>query len=420
MYRRNIESTWQARLAQPYVQIIFGARQTGKSTLLRNLIPNPVLNLDFSDPGQRSNFLSRPEQLIGICRAMPKVSEPQAVVIDEAQNVPAIFDAVQHLYDNDKTRWRFILCGSSARKLRKLGSNLLPGRSLVSYLYPLVTGERACAERDTGPKLGYTPDSPLPWEAQESPLKLEAWPAAELVTRLAWGELPGVVTVENEQVRGELLRSYSMVYLAEEVRREALVNDWVGFSRFLQLAAAESGQSVHYTIIAQQAGISAPTVKSHYELLEDMFVGFHLPAFSGSDRKGVLSTPRFYLFDLGVRHATAGLNPSRDTVLAAPGPIFEQWVGLELWKRLQYLQDGTLSYLRTKDGAEIDFIIERAGRLTPIEVKWTEHPRMADARHLNSFIGEHGDRVTQGYIICRCPYPVALSDKITALPWYWL
>ena len=361
MYRRNIESTWQARLAQPYVQIIFGARQTGKSTLLRNLIPNPVLNLDFSDPGQRSNFLSRPEQLIGICRAMPKVSEPQVVVIDEAQNVPAIFDAVQHLYDNDKTRWRFILCGSSARKLRKLESNLLPGRSLVSHLYPLVTGERACAERNTGPKLGYTPDSPLPWEAQESPLKLEAWPAAELVTRLAWGELPGVVTVENEQVRGELLRSYSMVYLAEEVRREALVNDWVGFSRFLQLAAAESGQSVHYTGIAQQAGISAPTVKSHYELLEDMFVGFHLPAFSGSDRKGVLSTPRFYLFDLGVRHATAGLNPSRDTVLAAPGPIFEQWVGLELWKRLQYLQDGTLSYLRTKDGAEIDFIIERAG-----------------------------------------------------------
>lgn len=97
MFQRWAEAGWRQKLASPYVQIVFGARQTGKSTLLQELIPNPALKLDFSDPGQRSNFLSQPEQLIGICKAMPRTPEPPVIVVDEAQNVPAVFDSVQHL-----------------------------------------------------------------------------------------------------------------------------------------------------------------------------------------------------------------------------------------------------------------------------------------------------------------------------------
>jgi len=416
MFQRWAEAKWRQKLGTPFVQIVFGARQTGKSTLLTELLPNPALRLDFSDPGQRSSFLSQPHQLIGICRAMPQTGEPSTVVIDEAQNVPAVFDGVQHLYDSDKTRWHFVLCGSSARKLRVLGTNLLPGRSMVSHLYPLTMAERPAAERET---INFTPQSPLPWPAVPSPLGLKHWPAADLLTRLVWGDLPGIVSAD-EAVRAELLRAYSMVYLAEELRREALVKDWAAFSRFLKLAAFESGQIVNYSKLAQQAGISSPTVKSHYELLEDMFVGFRVPAFSGSQRKGLLSTPRFFLFDLGVRHAAAGLTPSRDTVLAEPGAMFEQWVGIELWKRLQYLQDGQLSYLRTKDGAEIDFIVEHAGMVTPIEVKWTEKPTLRDARHLVKFLAEQGSRAPHAYIICRCAYPIQLHPNVTALPWYCL
>jgi uncharacterized protein len=416
MFQRRAEAEWQRKLATPFVQIVFGARQTGKSTLLKELIPNPALRLDFSDPGQRSSFLSQPEQLIGICKAMPKMAGPPVVVIDEAQNVPAIFDAVQHLYDGDKNRWRFVLCGSSARKLRLLGTNLLPGRCMVSHLYPLTTAERPCIEAQA---LSFTPASPLPWAVLPSPLSLPTWPAVDLPTRLAWGELPGIVSVE-ENLRADLLRAYSMVYLAEEVRREALVKDWAAFSRFLKLAAFESGQVVNYSNIAQQAGVSHPTVKSHYELLEDMFIGFRVPPFSGSARKGLLSTPRFYFFDLGVRHAAAGLTPSRDTALADAGPVFGQWVGIELWKRLQYLQDGQLSFLRTKDGAEIDFIIEKNGVVTPIEVKWTERPTLSDARHLLPFLKEQGTKAPHGYIICRCAYPMQLHPQITALPWFCL
>lgn len=217
-----------------------------------------------------------------------------------------------------------------------------------------------------------------------------------------------------------MLEAYTQLHLEEEMRREALVKDWPAFVRFLRLAVVESGQMVNDNKIAGDIGLSVPTVKSHYQLLEDMFLGFRLPAFTGSVRKNLLSTDRFLCFDLGVRHAAAGLNAGPDTVRANPGPLFEQWVGLELWKRLQYLGRGTLHYLRTKHGAEVDFIVARAGRLAPIEVKWTERPALTDARHLLTFLREHPKQARHGYIICRCDRPLRLHDQVTALPWFCL
>jgi predicted AAA+ superfamily ATPase len=190
--------------------------------------------------------------------------------------------------------------------------------------------------------------------------------------------------------------------------------------RFLQLAAAESGQLLNYANISQESGISQPTVKSYYQLLEDMFVGIRVPAYAKSPRKNLLSTPKFLFFDLGVRHAAAGLIPSIETVRANPGPVFEQWVGIELWQRLQYLGAGKLHHQRTRDGAEVDFIIEQGGALTPIEVKWTENPTVNDARHLLTFLQEKKQTAKHGYVICRCPRPLHLHDQITALPWFCL
>jgi len=222
------------------------------------------------------------------------------------------------------------------------------------------------------------------------------------------------------QARKTLLRAYAIAHLEEEIRREAMVKDWAAFVRFLRLAATESGQILNYAAISRETGLSQPTVKSHYQLLDDMFIGFSITAWSGSSRKHLLSTPRFLLFDLGLRHAAAGLTPSRDVVRANPGPLFEQWVGIELWKRLQYLGGGTLHYLRTKDGAEVDFIIAHRGKLTPVEVKWTENPSVSDARHLLTFLREHPRTAQHGYLICRCRLPRQLHDKVTALPWFCL
>ena len=416
MFSRWIEPSLVEKMSSPHVQMVFGARQTGKSTLLQKMIPKAAIWLDFSEPRQRSEYLRDPGKLVEQCRGLPVAKEPMAIVVDEAQAVPGIFDAVQHLYDSDKSRWRFVLCGSSARKLRTTGANLMPGRTLLHHLYPLTISERPLPE--TG-SLNYEAESPLPFlfipPAREEP----RFPATDLLERMTFGELPGIATAPAAR-RADLLKAYCLVYLEEELRRESLIKDWAAFSRFLTLAASESGQIVNYAKISKNTGISQPTVKSHYQLLEDMFIAFRLPAFSRSQRKNLLSTDRFFFFDLGVRHAAAELPLQPGTVLANPGPVFEQWVGIELWKRLKYLGAGRLHYFRTKGGAEVDFIIEHESALTPVEVKWTENPTIQDARHLLSFLEEHTKEAKQGFIVCRCRRPMRLHDKIMALPWFCL
>jgi predicted AAA+ superfamily ATPase len=414
MFDRWYAGTLQEKLTRPYVHLVFGARQTGKSTLLRALLPPETLVVDLADPKERSQHLADPGAFLEVCRKLPSDKQGQFVWVDEAQAVPTIFDAVQHLYDRDKTRWRFVLCGSSARKLRRIGANLLPGRSFYHRLLPLTLVEHPANQ----PPIAYAV-SPLPFTWAEGQKHERPFPAEDLLTRLALGDLPGVVAAP-ESDREELLRAFAFVHLEEEVRREALVKDWGAFVRFMQLAAAGSGQIVNFAAISQESGVSQPTVKSYYQLLEDMFVGFQIEAFSRSPRKALLSTPKFLFFDLGVRHAAAGLKASRDIVQVNPGAFFEQWVGIELWKRLQYLGDGKLFHLRTKDGAEVDFILERGGALTPIEVKWSERPTVQDARHLLTFLEEHPKQAKHGYIVCRCSAPLHLHDQITALPWFCL
>lgn len=414
MFDRWYAGILREKLARPYVHLVFGARQTGKSTLLRSLLPPETVIVDLADPRERTRHLANPGAFVEDCRSLPAHQKGQFVFVDEAQSVPSIFDAVQHLYDGDKTRWRFVLCGSSARKLRRIGANLLPGRSFYHRLLPLTLAEHPANQ----PRIPYAV-SPLPFVWGEGRKQERPFPASDLLTRLAFGELPGVVAAPRTD-RAELLTAFAFVHLEEEIRREALVKDWGAFVRFLQLAAAESGQIVNFAAISQESGVSQPTVKSYYQLLEDMFVGLRVEAFSRSSRKALLSTPKFLFFDLGVRHAAAGLTATPDVVKVNPGGFFEQWVGIELWKRLQYLGEGKLYHLRTKDGAEVDFIIERGGTLTPIEVKWSEKPTVQDARHLLTFLDEHPKRGKHGYLVCRCSRPAQIHDKITALPWFCL
>ena len=412
MFDRWYASSLSAKITRPFVHIVFGARQSGKSTLIRSLLPPDAQIFDLANPGERSRFLREPERLIKICEALPVGEEPHTIFVDEVQSVPALFDAVQHLYDADKKRCRFILCGSSARKLRQTGANLLPGRSFVHRLFPLMMAERPV------PKSLHTSGAALIPMSFDPPSH-NRFPEADLITRLAYGELPGIVTAD-EQDRDPMLNGYAVLHLEEEIRREGLVKDWGKFQRFLQLAAAESGQILNYAAISNEAALSQPTVKAHYQLLEDMFIGFTVPAWTRSPRKQLLSTPRFFLFDLGLRHSAAGLAASPHTVLANPGPVFEQWVGIELWKRLQYLGKGQLYYMRTKDGAEVDFIIEHAGEIIPIEVKWTENPSSSDARHLRTFLAEQKGKAKRGYVVCRCDRPMQLDANIVALPWHHL
>ncbi|MFP4203631.1 MAG: ATP-binding protein [Opitutales bacterium] len=396
------------KLRYPYVHILFGARQTGKTTLLLDLL-DPDLSYNLADPEERGRLLAQPGLFRRECEALNVRNRPTTVFVDEAQLAPSIFDAIQVLYDREPERFLFVLCGSSARKLRVSGANLLPGRTLLHRLYPLMLSERPGKGK-------FESRVPIIDAASFHP-SLEG--RDDLLDRLAYGDLPGVLRAP-EAIRESLLRSYATIYLEEEIRREGYVKDWGAFLNFLKLAAMESGQSLNYAKIARETGLSQPTVKSHYQLLEDMFVGFRIPAFTRSPRKNLLGHARFCFFDLGVRHAAADLRPSHDTVLADPGRCFEQWVGLELQRRLGYADRGVLAYYRTRDGMEIDYIVEFEGRLIPIEVKWTENPSVKDARHLQTFLSEHADEASRGYVVCRCPRPAKLTDQVTAIPWWML
>ena len=413
LFDRYYAAPLAQRLQRPYVHILFGARQTGKTTLLRSLLPEKTLSIDLADPAERARHLSQPGEFAALCRALPKRREAQRVFVDEVQAVPSIFDSVQELFDSDRSRWRFVLCGSSARKLRRGGANLLPGRSFLHHLLPVMLCEQPAL-----PAHGPAVPSPLPLPVPAG-FPHRPFPAWGIEERLAYGSLPGIIAAEPRD-RGELLKAFAVIYLEEEIRREALVKDWGAFVRFLQLAALSSGQHLNYAAVSQETGVSQPTVKAYYQLLEDMFVAFSVPAWTRSRRKNLLRTPRFLFFDLGVRHAAAGLAPSADTVRADVGPLFEQWVGIELWKRLQYLGEGSLYHLRTRDGAEIDFVAESGRRLIPVEAKWTANPSLGDARHLLTFLDEHPGRADEGYIICRCPRPLRIHERIMALPWQML
>jgi len=422
-YSRWYSDTLIQKAQDPYVHILFGARQTGKSTLLANILPPDAVRINLADPLERSRFSANPGELGGICRSLPRRDGPWWVFIDEAQTVPSIFDAIQALYDSDSLRWRFMLCGSSARKLRSQGANLLPGRSIMHRLHPLTTAEY---ERDQEawsmvPNIGtlWFPVG-LPRKGREElvPVSQRLFPSRRLEDRLVFGDLPGIAIIEKESLKSDLLSTYATAYLEEEIRREIVLKDWGSFVRFLKFAARESGGIVNLSAISKEAGLSAPTIKNYYQLLEDMFIGFSVPAYSGSPRKSALSTPRFFFFDTGVKNAAASYPLRTDLVESIGGSLLEQWVGAELHRRLGYLDSGNLSYFRTKDGVEIDFIVEFGGSIIPIEVKWTDHPSLRDARHLEVFLKELGYKGAHGFIICRCPRPLALSDTITALPWF--
>ncbi|AKJ65043.1 ATP-binding protein [Kiritimatiella glycovorans] len=392
---------------EPYVLILFGARQVGKSTLLRSAFSDADLWIDLSSPAERSAYLASPEKFEQECRALGG-GKRTTVVVDEAQSVPEIFNAVQHLYDEDASRWKFVLCGSSARRLRKTGANLLPGRAIYRRLVPLTTLERPFPEGSGG--------ETVPFETERDSSNPRFDPVS-LEDRLLFGDLPGIAEAARE-MKGELLRSYTQIYLEEEIRREMLVRDWGAFVRFLELSASESGSIVNMSSLSRQIGVALPTIRSYYELLEDMFIAFRIPAFSSSRRKGLCSTPRMCFMDTGVRNAAARLDFSESTIRHDAGAIFEQWVGQELIKRLHYLGRGRLFHLRTRSGTEIDYIVELDGEQMPVEVKWTDRPSGKDVRHLRTFLATAGPQARRGFVVCRCRRRMQLGENIQAIP-YW-
>jgi predicted AAA+ superfamily ATPase len=407
-FRRTLLGDFLGPTSRNKVCLLFGARQTGKTALLRYVLEKsePAQLFDLQDSALRRQFEADPGRFGREVRALPK--HKKVIVVDEVQKVPALLEEVQSLHDEAPSRWRFFLTGSSARRLRAGAANLLPGRSHMFRLHPVTRWEEAAGELQIE-----APDPSVPRGMRWPPPFAEQ----ELQRRLLFGSLPGVRS-ESIASATATLDAYVGNYVEEEVRREALVRDLGPFLVFLRLAALESGQVVNVAGLAQESGIPASTLKSHYQVLVDTFLGHWMPAYGHPSRKRVLTSPRFHWFDLGVRNAAAQLPPTRELLQAQGGPLLEHWVAQELIARASYLGRGhRVSFWRTVDGVEVDFVFEGPRSDLPIAVKWTERPRPQDARHIESFLDKFPTRSKRGVMVCRCERAQQLTDRVTAIPW---
>ncbi len=330
MFKRSV------KLSNTHSFFLFGARATGKSTLLLDHLPaHKALWIDLLNPTLERRLSHHPEDLKGIVGG----ASQKWIVIDEVQKVPALLDVV-HALSIDKSR-KFALTGSSARKLKRGGANLLAGRAFTYHCHPLVHTELA-----------------------------ESFQLEEV---LKFGSLPEVISLEPAD-KSDFLRAYVETYFKEEILAEQLVRKLKPFRNFLEVAAQMNGKILNLNSIARDVGVDHTTVQNYFEVLQDTLVGFLLEPFAGSIRKRQRQASKFYYFDIGVTRAlkrTLQL-PVRASTYEY-GELFEQFVILEIKRLSDYHQpDWRLSYLRTKDGAEIDLLIERPGLpRAAIEIKST-------------------------------------------------
>lgn len=378
---RMIEKPIAEALRRGKSILLFGARQTGKTTLIKRLKHD--LYLTFANPTVRLKYEKDPSLLVKEVEAMhDEIKRMPRMIIDEVQKIPAILDAIQFLIDEGKAQ--FVLTGSSARKLiHGPKVNLLPGRVVLFHLDP--------------------------YSLQEQPIE-------DLEKSLVYGALPSISMIKEQDIQEQDLDSYVETYLEEEVRAEALVRNLGAFARFLELSASESGSIINLLKLSTEIGVSHTTIASYYQILEDCLITHRIePITKSKTRKKLTKSQKYIFFDLGVRRVAAkeGVKLPKDKF----GLLFEQFIGLELIKFAKQISSKMmLKFWRDPDGPEVDWVIEHNGIWVPIEVKWTETPSLKDAKHLNVFLSEYPN-TRKGYVVCRCDRRLKLSENITAISW---
>ena len=334
--------------------LLLGPRQVGKSTLLASLAPD--LRVDLSSLDTFRHYVSDPGRLERELDAAQ--AGVRTVFIDEVQRVPPLLDVVQSQVDRHPRRFRFLLSGSSARKLRRGHANLLPGRVLIEYLHPLL----AC----------------------------ELGGEFDVERALAHGTLPGIYAEPDSELRARDLRSYTDAYLREEVQAEALVRDVGAYSRLLDLVAAASGRVINLHAMSGDAAVGYETARRYLDVLEDTLLLHRIPAWAGSDRASLVAHPKLLFFDLGVRNALLR-RPLDRPLDDERGLLLEHLVGLELQRRCGGIwPESRLFHFRTRRGAEVDFVLQRGREVWAIEVKASRSIHGGDTKGLSAFAERAG------------------------------
>ena len=324
---------------------LFGARQTGKSTYLKATFPQ-ALYIDLLNTTLRSRYRRRPEQLY---EQLSRLHPGSMVIIDEIAEVPELLNEIHRLISERSLV--FILCASSARKLKRKSYNTLGGRAYPCYFYPLVSAE--------------IPDFDIDHAVNN-------------------GMLPQHYKARNAEL---MLSGYVDVYLKEEVKAEALVRNLSAFQRFLEVAALSDGEILNYNNVAGDCGISASAAKEYFSILEDSMIGYMLPAYRHVMKRKLVQAPKFYFFDIGiVNYLLHRSNMVRGTV--EYGHAFEHLILQELKAYVSYSRNANgLSYWRTYTGIEVDVVIGDAK--LAIEIKSVEEVLPRHLKGLAAFKQEH-------------------------------
>ena len=324
---------------------LFGARQTGKSTLVKEKFPHAkyydLLKSDVFERLFRAPWQFREE--------LELYSPNELVIVDEIQKIPQLLDEVHWLIHN--RRLRFLLCGSSARKLKRCGANLLGGRAIREVLHPLVSAEI---------------------------------PDFDIIKAVNHGLLPDHYLSADPRKK---LQAYVGNSLQEEILEEALLRNLRTFVRFLDIAALTNGEMVNFTNIAADCGVSSPTVREYFSILEETMFGYFVPAFAKTVKRRVTQAPKFYLFDVGVANYLTKRTSLQPGSLDF-GKAFEHLIIHELTAYLNYtFSEETLSYWRTSNGYEVDAVLGDAQ--VAIEIKSSEEVQSRHLKGLKAFSEEH-------------------------------
>lgn len=397
---RYLQGPLSRLIRAKYSALILGPRQTGKTTLVNACLKGRahVMEYPLQNPSVRNELERNPGRIIDQVRAQ---SERPTVFIDEAQKIPALFDALQVILDAGEASC--ILTGSSARKLRRSGVNLLPGRVKRYHLDPLMWGE-----------LGWLREGILKNLRMKNINRSAHY---SLEDSMIYGTLPGMVHLPNKD-RPDFLKAYAEIYLEEEIRAEAILRKIGAFSRFLELSAAESGTNPNLTKLSNESGVSLPAIRSFYEILEDTMVIERVDPFLRNARKRILSSSRYYFFDPGVRNVLARFPLESRMLNVQKGILFEHAVILEIRRRIRALNRNYKTlYWRTSGGAEVDCVVDMGNKVIPIEIKSSARVEKSDIKGLRNFLDDYPGLAKHGYVVFMGSRKEQMSSNITAIPW---
>ena len=363
---------------------LFGPRLTGKSTLLKTnyVTRKEVLYIDLLDTTDLMRYLRDTAAFYREIKVAQK--ETPTIIVDEIQKIPLLLDEIHRLLE-EFPHLRFIMSGSSARKLKKMKANLLGGRALTCYLGPFSF--------------------------------LELKDEFHLIRALELGTLPPVYLENENDIARDMLRSYVKTYLEEEIKQEALVRNLGAFVKFLPLAGEESGNILNFSNLSREIGVSYKTVQEYFQILVDTLIVFFLPSFARSRRKSLIQHPKFYFFDTGVLRSaknelTLPLSPGTKNF----GIYFEHFIINELKRYNDYNKlDCGFFFFRTAAGQEVDLVLEKPGKkLVAVEIKARDRIGKEDFKGLYHF----KKMFPQSRLVLVSLVPrTQIFEDITVLPW---